>query len=261
MSLNWTEHVDNFSCISPIEHQFALDFNHLTKELATVNKLTNIDQWSCFFFGCSLRRIIKMISLILKPNRQYCLSHAIFNGLACNWYVISQTLQRNTLTTLPCYLYVLHNWIFDYTKSIYNLATFQFSNFHYYTFVGTIRGLHRCSFWLYSHEKCRMCVRLIKWLSDWNWTIDKSLRIRTLNRLSCKTFLMATNSLVSISFAWKTTPKLPFPITRVSVYDTSCTRSDPWPGVATTVVTLAPSLPKLNRKEKKLHEIRWIHIN
>lgn len=66
----------------------------------------------------------------------------------------------------------------------------------------------------------------------------------TLNRLSCKTFLMATNSFVSISFAWKTTPKLPFPITRVSVYDTSCTRSDPWPGVATTVVTFAPSLPK-----------------
>lgn len=68
--------------------------------------------------------------------------------------------------------------------------------------------------------------------------------VLTLNRLSCKTFLMATNSLVSISFAWKTTPKLPFPITRVSVYETSCTRSDPWPGVATTVVTFVPSLPE-----------------
>lgn len=32
-----------------------------------------------------------------------------------------------------------------------------------------------------------------------------------LNRLSCRTLLMATVSLVSKQVAWKTTPKLPFP--------------------------------------------------
>lgn len=76
-------------------------------------------------------------------------------------------------------------------------------------------------------------------------------RTLTLNRLSCKTFLIATNSPVSHSFAWKTTPKLPLPMTFVSVYDTSWTRSAPWPGVATTVVTFDPSLPAAPEMKKK----------
>lgn len=79
----------------------------------------------------------------------------------------------------------------------------------------------------------------------------------TLNRLSCRTFLMATNSLVSTNFAWKTTPKLPLPMTRVSVYDTSCARSDPWPGVATTVVIFVPSLPELREGWEKI----WAQIS
>lgn len=71
----------------------------------------------------------------------------------------------------------------------------------------------------------------------------------TLNLLSCNTFLIATSSPVSQSVAWKTTPKLPLPITLVSVYDTSCGLSGPWPAVATTVVTFEPSLP-VGGKEK-----------
>lgn len=65
----------------------------------------------------------------------------------------------------------------------------------------------------------------------------------TLNLLSWRTFLMATISPESQSFAWYTTPKLPLPMTLVSVYATSWGRSGPAPGVATTVVTLLPSLP------------------
>lgn len=65
----------------------------------------------------------------------------------------------------------------------------------------------------------------------------------TLNRLSWRTFLIATISPESQSFAWYTTPKLPLPMTLVSVYATSWGRSGPAPGVATTVVTLLPSLP------------------
>lgn len=74
----------------------------------------------------------------------------------------------------------------------------------------------------------------------------------TLNLLSCKTFLMATSSPVSHNLAWKTTPKLPFPMTLVSEYETSCGLSGPWPGVATTVVTLDPSLPIWFVREKKV---------
>ncbi len=72
----------------------------------------------------------------------------------------------------------------------------------------------------------------------------RSRYIHTLKRLSCRTFLMATSSPVSLSLAWYTTPNDPLPMTLVSVYDTSCGRSGPCPGVATTVVTLLPSLPK-----------------
>lgn len=85
---------------------------------------------------------------------------------------------------------------------------------------------------------------------EWNFLFFWSREL-TLNRLSCKTFLIATNSPVSHNLAWKTTPKLPLPITRVSVYETSCTRSEPWPGVATTVVTFEPSLPA-KREQNKL---------
>lgn len=72
----------------------------------------------------------------------------------------------------------------------------------------------------------------------------RKFQMQTLKRLSCSTFLMATSSPLSHSLAWNTTPKLPLPMTLVSEYDTSWGRSGPWPGVATTVVTLEPSLPK-----------------
>jgi hypothetical protein len=71
--------------------------------------------------------------------------------------------------------------------------------------------------------------------------------------LSCKTFLMATSSPVSHNLAWKTTPKLPFPMTLVSEYETSCGLSGPWPGVATTVVTLDPSLPIVRKSSDVSH--------
>lgn len=70
-----------------------------------------------------------------------------------------------------------------------------------------------------------------------------NVKMLTLNRLSWRTFLIATISPESQSFAWYTTPKLPLPMTLVSVYATSWGRSGPAPGVATTVVTLLPSLP------------------
>lgn len=87
----------------------------------------------------------------------------------------------------------------------------------------------------------------------------------TLNLLSCKTFLIATSSPLSHNLAWKTTPKLPFPMTFVSEYETSWGRSGPWPGVATTVVTFDPSLPakSIGRKvfelnsEYKCNMKRW----
>lgn len=84
----------------------------------------------------------------------------------------------------------------------------------------------------------------------------------TLNRLSWSTFLMATISPESHSFAWYTTPKLPFPMTLVSVYDTSWGLSGPWPGVATTVVTLPPSLPEYGPAEigQIKIKIEYVHI-
>lgn len=51
--------------------------------------------------------------------------------------------------------------------------------------------------------------------------------VLTLNLLSCSTFLIATVSPVSHNLALYTTPKLPLPITIVSVYDTSNGRSGP----------------------------------
>ena len=51
---------------------------------------------------------------------------------------------------------------------------------------------------------------------------------RFLNRLSCKTFLMATTSFVSTTFASKTTPKLPLPMIRSALYDMlSCSVGTP----------------------------------
>lgn len=70
----------------------------------------------------------------------------------------------------------------------------------------------------------------------------------TLNLLSWSTFFMATISWLSMSRAWYTTPKEPFPITLMSVYETSWGRSGPCPGVATTVVTF-PLSPKHTTKQ------------
>lgn len=67
-----------------------------------------------------------------------------------------------------------------------------------------------------------------------------------LNRLSCNTFLMATTSFVSTTFASKTTPKLPLPMIRSALYDilscsvgtpgefgaTACAAEDDVPAVA-----------------------------
>ncbi len=105
-----------------------------------------------------------------------------------------------------------------------------------------------------------------------NWHVNKWRSISksymyTLNRLSCRTFLIATSSLESHSLAWYTTPNEPLPITLVSVYETSCGRSEPCPGVATTVVTLLPSLSEkkvfkgtLNNLST-LTKLKWPYIN
>ncbi len=57
---------------------------------------------------------------------------------------------------------------------------------------------------------------------------------QTLNRLSWSTFLMAVSSPVSISFAWKTTPKEPLPTALRLVYEISLF-SPVWPSQAGTV--------------------------
>lgn len=157
-------------------------------------------------------------------------------------WILMDTLINRCVTVWPKSDIHSHrpHLLYNNTKSICNCEFFQFFKLHlsanaFLASVISPNGNFYCIFHNVFHE------------------IGKLIGILTLNRLSCKTFLMATNSLVSISFAWKTTPKLPFPITRVSVYETSWTRSDPWPGVATTVVTFAPSLPAMKRNEKKGH--------
>lgn len=79
-------------------------------------------------------------------------------------------------------------------------------------------------------------------------TQSGSLTHLTLNLLSWSTFFMATISWLSMSRAWYTTPNEPFPITLMSVYETSWGRSGPCPGVATTVVTF-PLSPKHTTKQ------------
>ncbi len=66
---------------------------------------------------------------------------------------------------------------------------------------------------------------------------------RFLYRLSCRTFLIATRSLLPISLAWYTTPNDPLPITLASVYEISSVSSSPLPLVAITVVSFEGSLP------------------
>lgn len=80
------------------------------------------------------------------------------------------------------------------------------------------------------------------------WTRAGFLTHLTLNLLSWSTFFMATISWLSMSRAWYTTPNEPFPITLMSVYETSWGRSGPCPGVATTVVTF-PLSPKHTTKQ------------
>ena len=49
---------------------------------------------------------------------------------------------------------------------------------------------------------------------------------RFLNRLSCRTFFMATTSPVSTTFASNTTPNDPFPMMRSAEYDMFCSGAD-----------------------------------
>lgn len=62
---------------------------------------------------------------------------------------------------------------------------------------------------------------------------------RTLNRLSCNTFLIAISSVslgAPMSLAWKTTPKDPFPTTLQLVYEISRVSAD-LPSEAMTLTT------------------------